>query len=112
MRLTPAELIVRCYAERVGDQWQALCLDLTLASQADSFEEARDKLHEMIVEYVTDAVAGEDRVHAESLLSRRAPYRFWLKYYGIGLLIGLGAMKGRMRRLFTEPMPLVLPQHG
>lgn len=110
--LTPAKLLLRCYAEHVGEQWQALCLDLTLASQADSFEEARDKLHAMIVDYVTDAVAGEDQAHAGALLSRRAPLRYWLKYYAVGVLIRLGATGNKVRLLFTEPLPLVLPQHG
>ena len=39
------QLLLRCYAERVGDQWQAFCLDLSLAAQGDTFMEVKDNSH-------------------------------------------------------------------
>jgi hypothetical protein len=44
-----SELILHCFAEQKGNQWQALCLELSLAAQADTFEEARAKVDDMLV---------------------------------------------------------------
>lgn len=107
--LRPAQLILRCYAERQGEQWVALCLDLTLAAQAETFDDARAKLEAMIVEYVYDAVAGEDKAHAAELLSRKAPLPYWLKYWYYRARERVGAARHGLWRLFSEPFPL-LPQ--
>ena len=109
--MKPANLVLRCYAEQTEGAWQAFCLDLCLAAQADSFDEAKLKLEQMIFDYVYDAVAGADKDHAAYLLSRRAPLRYWLKYYLYSALIAMGAVRNQMRRLFKEPMPLVVAGH-
>jgi len=105
--MKPSNLLLRCYAEQKDGYWQALCLDLCLAAQGDSYDEVHDKLKAMICEYVSDAVEGEDREHAAELLSRRAPLRYWLKYYTIRLLHSGGTLQRRARLLFTTPWPLV-----
>lgn len=97
-------LALRCYADKEGDQWQAFCLDLNLAAQAASFDEARRKLHSMIDEYVYDALAGEDQEHADYLLSRKAPFFCFAKYYWYLTLYKIGVMHDGIRRLFTEPV--------
>lgn len=74
------QLVLCCYAEKKGDQWQAFCIDLCLAVQGDSLEDVRQKLESMIVEYVEDALAGEDKPYAAQLLTRRAPLRYQIKY--------------------------------
>jgi hypothetical protein len=51
------------------------CLDLCLAAQGDSFEEAQAKLDSMICTYVEDATVGEDRDFGADLLRRPAPLR-------------------------------------
>lgn len=115
------ELLLRCYAERIGDQWQALCIDLNVAAQADTFEEVRQKLDQMVYSYVYDALLGEDRVHAEDLLSRKSPLRFRVKYNCYSL-----ARKAKLRlarvegvstklvngnhRVFKEALPMPLSQ--
>jgi len=109
VEIKPAQLLLRCYAERVDNQWQAFCLDLTLAAQGDSFEQARGKLRAMIVEYVTDAIVGEDREFADQLLSRKAPLGEWAKYYGMAMLTRLHAARSNLWRLFHESLPLVPP---
>jgi hypothetical protein len=35
----PNELVLRCYAERKGDHWVALCIDFDLAAQAEHGED-------------------------------------------------------------------------
>lgn len=105
--MKPTQLILRCYAERVGDQWQAFCLDFCLAAQGDTFQEVREKLEAMIAEYVYDALSGEDKEYAEQLLARRAPLYDWLKYYWYSALVKTGAFHEEVRRrLFNSLIPL------
>jgi hypothetical protein len=104
--MKPRQLFLRCYAEKVGNQWQGFCLDLSLAVQGDTFAEVKDKLEAMIGEYVYDALVGEDREYAEQLLTRRAPLRDRLKYYWYFVLSGAGAIHEEARRLFTSLVPL------
>ena len=106
--MSPAKLMLHCYADKIGDQWQAFCLDLSLAAQGDSFEDAKAKLDRMIVDYVYDAVVGDDREHADELLNRRAPLRYWLKFYVYVALCRLGTFRRELHRLFKEPLPLPL----
>jgi hypothetical protein len=104
--MKPTQLFLRCYAERVGNQWQAFCLDLSLAAQGDAFAEVKDKLDLMIAEYVYDALAGEDKEYAHQLMFRRAPLRDWLKYYWYQVLSQAVAIPEEARRLFTSILPL------
>lgn len=105
--MKPVKLVLRCYGERKGDQWQAFCLDFTLAAQADSFDEAKFKLERMIEDYVVEAL-GEHKEHAQELLTRRAPFRYWAKFYAIRFLCRIGSVKREMCRLFNEPVPLTV----
>jgi hypothetical protein len=100
------QLYLRCFADRREGQWQAFCLDLSLVAQADTFEEARDKLDRMICDYVYDAMAGEDRQYADQLIPRRAPLRDWLKYYVYWLRVKLRSLPEQGARLFKELLPL------
>ncbi len=108
------DLILRCYAKKEDDDlWVAVCLDLTLAAQAETFEEARKKLHEQISEYLFDALAGEDQDYAAAFLTRRAPAGEWVRYYSIKARCKLQHLIYRTHsilngsvRLFKEAMPL------
>nr|VFK33614.1 MAG: hypothetical protein BECKMB1821G_GA0114241_11701 [Candidatus Kentron sp. MB] len=102
--MSPANLILHCYAERKDDLWQAFCLDLTIAAQGESFEEVRRKLAIMVKEYIDDAIEGEDQAYAKQLLTRRAPLRYWLKY---NLYRFLHRSEGDATRFFSEVMPLL-----
>jgi hypothetical protein len=73
------ELTVRCMAWREGGQWVAACIDLTLAAQASTCLEARQKLHEQIASYVNEAMT-VDAEHADSLLTRKAPVKDRLRF--------------------------------
>ncbi|HEX9626110.1 MAG TPA: hypothetical protein VGA00_04160 [Acidiferrobacterales bacterium] len=106
MNISPVELVVRCYAEKSGDQWQAFCLDLTLAAQADTLQEAKGKLEAMIHEYIDDALSGEDRPHAQELLSRKAPAYYWARYYWFMFLCKVISIRCGLRSFFNEPLPL------
>lgn len=105
--MKPNNLLLRCFAKKEDDQWSAVCLDLCLAAQADSFEDARKKLEAHIIEYVHDALAGEDHEYADQLLNRKAPLSQWLEYYWYKLLIQMGQTKDSIHRLFNQTLPLV-----
>lgn len=103
---------VRCFGERANGQWTIVCLDFCLAAQADTFEEARARLDAQIRSYLRDALTGQDREHAAYLLSRRAPWPIWAKYYGykaLWFVLNLfGARDGTgEQRPFREPIPMV-----
>lgn len=101
------KLMLHCLAEKKGDYWQAICLDLTLATQGDSFEEVRGKLDSVIESYLYDALAGDDKEYAEQLLTRRAPTADWIRYYMFVILKRLGLLKNALHRLFVEPIPMM-----
>ena len=106
--MRPEDLILRCFAERTGDQWQAFCVDLNLAAQADTFEEAREKLEAMARDYVCDATIGEDREYAEQLLSRKAPPSIRMRHSWYKTLFRLFHWKRQLERhpIFTQALPL------
>jgi len=107
--MRPRQLLVRCYAEKKSAYWVAICLDFTLAAQGDTFEQARALLDMQIREYIFDMMAGEDRPHAQYLLTRSAPARYWAKYY-LARLIGWLFRRGdkpRSHKPFEEVMPMV-----
>jgi len=108
------ELILRCYAEKQDTQWVALCLDLTLAAQADTFEEAREKLAAMVVDYVTDALSVENRPYLSQLIPRPAPLKYWLKFWVYGLRARIGDARDGLWRLFLESYPMLpqMPRHA
>lgn len=99
------EQVLRCYAERKNQHWEAYCIDLSLAAQGGSAEEAIQKLYDQIQDYVYDAVVGQDRQFAEDLLSRRAPFRYVLRFYWLKLLCHARYLKNKVR-LFETPLPM------
>ena len=109
--IRPRDLLLRCLAERRGSHWVAFCLDFDLAVQGDSLEDVRRRLDAQIAEYVYDALAGEDRAHADELLSRRAPLRLWLRYYWAVLYCRLHHAGRACACAFTDTVPLA-PIHA
>lgn len=104
--MEPKQLILRCYGKRVGNQWVAVCVDLCLAAQGSSSEEARRKLFVQIDEYVHDALIGDDSEHAEYLLTRKAPPGQLLTYNWIKFMHRIHAIKDSAYTLFSETMPM------
>jgi|SRR6516164_115898 hypothetical protein len=74
------ERVLRCYAvSREARSWEAICLDLDIAVQGDSFADVSRKLGEAIRSYVEYVVTlpEEDR---ERLMHRRAPWHIRFKF--------------------------------
>ena len=100
---------LRCYAQRdAPGVWVALCLDFDLAAQGETFEDARNHLDGMITEYVADALTGPDHDHAATLLNRRAPWRYWLRYYALSLVQWMRGQRPAGRQSFQETLPLAV----
>ncbi len=102
--VSPLRLIVRCFAERKGDQWQAFSLEFGLAAQADSSSEVQVKLMSMIEAYVHEALT-DDRAHAKALLSRKGTWQVYLKFYWYRFLSLLSHARGTFT-IFDEPLAL------
>lgn len=96
------ELILRCYSEQEQGSWVAVCVDLNLAAQAESQALAKHKLESMIQSYVTEALT-TDLEYAEQLLTRKAPWPMWIRYYTIKLL---SAIHANHSLAFNEIMPM------
>ena len=100
------ELVLRCYGRRTGDQYVVVCIDLGLAAQAGSMEEARRKLFAQIQEYLYDALAGDDQEHADYLLTRKAPLSQIATYYLVAAIHHFCALRNGAYQLFSETLPL------
>jgi hypothetical protein len=109
--VAPYRLIIRCFVEPKGAQWQAFSLEFGLAAQADTMMEAKGKLDSMIESYVTDALVGQDREHAYELLNRKAPWRVYMRFYAYRSIMRLLKLARREKNaahasVYCEPMPL------
>lgn len=90
MRSTQFQL--RCYVEQQGDLFVAVCIDLSLAAQADSMDQARQKLEAQVVDYLNDVLNGPERAHIQDLLPRKSPFRQRLRYQYIRAMCKLARM--------------------
>lgn len=82
-----------------GKIWVAMSLEFGLAAQASNEKEAKQKLHNQIQEYFDEA-NGQDKAFQKQLLSRRAPFSWYVKYYWL-MLKKLFKQNGRSF-LFSE----------
>lgn len=103
MRRSP--FYVRCYAKMDGDQWVAVCVDLCLAAQADSIEDAKRKLEAQVRDYVVEALT-VDQEHAAELLTRKAPLANRIEYW---IIRALQATLSKPRRVAFEELVNPLP---
>lgn len=103
-QFSAGDLLVRCFAERIDGGWQAFSLEYGLAAQGDTLPEVRRKLQDMIATYLLDAVT-VDREHAEQLLSRRASFEAYAKYYAYRLADRFH-MATKKREVYQAPLPL------
>jgi predicted RNase H-like HicB family nuclease len=80
-----------CIAKGHDGHWEAICLDLNIATQGQSLREVQRLLGEAIRTYIEDACK-EDDATRDQLLSRQAPLHVRL-YWTCGLL--LATLTGR-----------------
>lgn len=101
--MKPQQLIMKCYAKQEQGVWVAVCLDLTLATQGETYKEAKRKLEEQIIFYLEEAL--QDTAFGGQLLSRKAPLTLWLTYYFIKLST---VLTHKTSVIFDEILPLRL----
>lgn len=99
------DLILRCYARKTEGQWVAVCIDLCLAAQAQSFHEAKKLLSEQITDYVEEALT-VDREFAAELLSRKAPLSQRFEYFMILASHKIHVAKDGIARVFKTNLPV------
>lgn len=107
--MRPAKLVLRCYASFDDGQWSAVCVDLALAAQSDSCDEAIEKLGQQIRSYVSEALVGEDKAHAYELMTRKAPLSLRAKYHYARFCSFLNTCVHRSTNVpksFISPLPL------
>lgn len=97
---------LRCYVKKENTQWVAVCIDLSLAAQANSSKEAISKLESMIQTYIEEAL-GKHKEYAEQLLSRKAPLSQRFFYYWSVFQQFLSKIFHYSNRhwVFSEPYP-------
>lgn len=100
-------LLLKIYGEKCDSQWSLISLDFSLAAQADTIEEAKSILESQIKEYLVDALNGPDKEHAHVLLSRRAPVKYWVKWWAEIIRAKLVGRSNQREEAFCEPLPLV-----
>lgn len=104
--MKPENLVLRCYAVKRGGVWSAMCIDLSLAAQGATFNEARERLDAQMREYVHEALT-VDREHAAELLSRKAPLYQRLTWHALNLLNKVTLRQPRRAKNFSEAFSVV-----
>lgn len=98
---------IRCFAEGRAGQWEAVCVDLDIAVQGESFQEVYDDLNKAIVMYM-DRVADLPADEQRAFLNRRAPWRLRAGAVLLNLIAALCARRprdGKDRAGFTMRCP-------
>lgn len=86
--ISPNKLILRCYGYRTRKgTWYGVCLNFDIAVEANSQDQLRQKMHDVLVSYLETVTDTENKTSIPYLLSRRAPIKDWLTYYGIRILL-------------------------
>lgn len=98
------DLFLRCYVEKEQNLWVAACVDLCLAAQAETQEEAVRKLNLQISDYVVEALSS-DR-HTKALLTRKAPWPQVLKFHWLNFAGKYKFINESQARVFDSILPL------
>ena len=98
-------LILRCYSKQAHGQHVAVCIDLCLASQADTPGEARAKLEQQVWSYIEEALT-IDRDSAAELLSRKAPLSQRAEYWLIRIASKAHLLQSGIRQVFNTILPV------
>lgn len=71
--------VLRCYAEGRDGEWEAICLDLDIAVQGDSFEDVFHSLGDAVSLYL-ESVANLPQGEPSHLVDRPAPLAVRLRF--------------------------------
>lgn len=97
----PKRAVLRGFIRKAEDgSYEGICLTLNLPARGHSMDEVEQKLRELIVAYLRDAV--QDGTWDE-FVPRRAPFSYYAAYYWYNLLASLDAINDF--KLFIESAP-------
>jgi len=95
---------LHCYAEGRDGEWEAICLDLDIAVQGDSFEDVFASLRDAVALYL-ESVAELPETERQRLLHRPAPTTVRMKFLLHALRSLLMRRDGEMQHhQFTMPL--------
>ncbi len=91
----------RCYIYGKDSDWEAICTDLDISVQDDSFEDAKSLLNGAITSFL-EVLEGESEADRKRLLNRRSP--LWLRtlYYWSFVLYRLHVKKSSQKEYARE----------
>jgi len=107
--MKPSNLVLSCYGYKANGMWTALCLDFNIAAEAETPEQLKVKMHDMIESYIETALDTDDNGSVASLMLRRAPLRDWIVYYALCVISGLRNLPGKI--FFKQIIPFHLAGH-
>ncbi len=98
-------LFLQCYAQRQGNRWHAICVDLDVAADGATLEEAKAALVACVELYLegVEGLAADDRHRA---MTRRAP---WYVCAKMALLAWLQRSRGRHATAFAFVLDFTAP---
>jgi hypothetical protein len=83
--ISPNKFVLRCYGHKTEKgNWFGVCLNFNLAIEADSREELKLKMREVVTSYVDTILDTNDKGSMANLFTRKAPLKDWAIYYLIG----------------------------
>ena len=89
-------LELRCYAYRDGEAWEAICVDLDIATFAGSLDEVKESLA-VCIEIYLEGVFELPAEEQHGFLIRRSPWHLRFKLAIMTWLSGLRGEAGRSR---------------
>ena len=105
--ISPDRLILRCYGHKINNsKWFGLCLNFNIAIEADTQEQLKQKMNQVLTSYIETVYDTNDTSSIPELLARRAPLKDWLMYYKIKLAVFINNFSGNFT--FKEALPVHL----
>jgi hypothetical protein len=79
--LSPKNLLLRCYGYKTKKgNYVGVCLEFNLAVEAETTQQLKQKMNQVIKSYVETVLDTEDEESIAQLLNRRAPFFDYLTY--------------------------------
>ena len=72
------KLLLHNLIEKESDIYSAICLELNVASQGETIEEAKKNLQEAVELYLEDVIESGDE---QDFIPRPAPMEEWIKFF-------------------------------
>lgn len=101
------QLFLRCYAKQMRNgQWYAMCIDLNIDAEAETFPYVKSSLDDAILGYLETVTDTDNRSSFEALLRRPAALSHRLFYYFTKYVTKIHSIVNF--HAFEEPVPIRL----